>query len=673
MARAGDHSLVNHDVTAIVRDRDGALIDFYRHESVLPTTDQLGATTGLDGVWEIKPWAESADGWADSPERAVVGRDRDGLNAHAIFTRRGRAIHVVTRYRLDPARASLTIECVFSSEPGLPADVRFGLSVRWGNTGYSVPGEPAPLADFSGVVAWAGRHGAGGDLLLQAREPDTFQAVFETAKRGFQGPLRALVRGTPGQRSLRVRYALAYRSLPAGPPAPAEPTGELQAEIRDERGRPLAGKLTLLRDGKAEPIFPDDGGIEGASRFVWTGNGTLSARLPVGRYEVLASAGPERELFRRPLTISTQKAAQARFTLKRVVPTPGWIAADLHLHQAPSVDADISFDNRLIAVAAEGVELAVATDHYAVSDLAPTLEALVESGAMARPITTVVGSEVSTLGERFGHFNAFPLPKDASIEYWDMTPKRLFAAARAAAPEGILQVNHPRWNAALGYFTRYDLDPTSAQPRKPGFDPGFDAIEVYNGYEAEHRDQVELVLQDFLHLLGQGRRYVATGSSDSHKLAFLDPGVPRTYIFHGAGRDDETDARAPVDRVLQALREGRAIVSSGPFIDAHVGRFGPGQTASGLGKVAKLRVVVSAPSWVDTARVRVLEGPTGRVAYDRPIPPGPRTVRFDRTLSVPLTGPTFLVVTVTGERPLPNTFREDILPFAFTNPIWVEP
>jgi hypothetical protein len=32
-----------------------------------------------------------------------------------------------------------------------------------------------------------------------------------------------------------------------------------------------------------------------------------------------------------------------------------------------------------------------------------------------------------------------------------------------------------------------------------------------------------------------------------------------------------------------------------------------------------------------------------------------------------------VVVTVRGDTPLPNTSRTDIVPFAFTNPIWLEP
>jgi hypothetical protein len=59
-----------------------------------------------------------------------------------------------------------------------------------------------------------------------------------------------------------------------------------------------------------------------------------------------------------------------------------------------------------------------------------------------------------------------------------------------------------------------------------------------------------------------------------------------------------------------------------------------------------------------------------------PIPPSTEPLRLQRTFSVPVTGHrSFVVVTASGPRgsleaALPHM---DAFPFAFTNPIWIEP
>lgn len=669
----GDLALENAEVSAVVRRRDGGLVDFLRRRATLPTVDPLGTTTNIDGLWELVPTLVMRDGSA-TPLSAEIRTEPGALVTTSTLVRDRYRVSVNTRYELDPGKPRLRIAVSFVAEPALPPDVDLGLIVRWGNVSYFVEGDPSPLLSYAGSVRWAGRRGAGGDLVLRAVEPEKFVARFHS-RPGFQAALQALIeRSAAPLREARAVYELAYEPLPL-PPQLEPARAHLEIDVEDERGRPLAAKATLLHS--ADPkraVFPVDGGLSGADRFAWTGNGRIVTEPPPGRYAVLVSSGPERDLVRRTLVLEAGKPQRFRATLRRVVPTPGWVAADLHLHQAPSVDADVSLEARVISVAAEGLEFAVPTDHYVVTDLYPTIRELVRSGALARPLLTVPGSEVSTLWTRFGHFNVFPLPLDATIEYRDTTPSRLFAAARRASPNGVLQVNHPRYDARLGYFAHFELDPKTAQPRKPGFDPNFDTIEVYNGDDAGDLSKVEKVLQDFVHLLGRGRRYVATGSSDSHKLAFLDAGVPRTLIAHG-GRapDDDTDAQAPVSAVLAGLKAGNAIVTSGPFIDAHIDGVGPGRTVYAAGPRSELRVRVLAPPWVSVSRVRVLQGADARVVHDLPVPPSAAVVRFDRALALSHTEPTFVLVTVKGDAPLPNTGRGEIRPFAFTNPIWITP
>jgi hypothetical protein len=328
----------------------------------------------------------------------------------------------------------------------------------------------------------------------------------------------------------------------------------------------------------------------------------------------------------------------------------------------------------VVAIAAEGVEFAVATDHYVVTDLAPTVNWLKERGLLAAKLATMLGSEVSTVGKRFGHFNVFPLRKDQNVIFESTTPQELFADARRNSPDGVLQVNHPRMDPKIAYFNWVGLDENTAEPKiRAGWDTSFDTIEVYNGDEAKDLKDVKKVLRDWLHLLGRGHRFAATGSSDSHNLAFLDPGLPRTMIRHAGTNDDETDAEAPAGRIIEAIKAGRSYVTSGPIIDASIGSAGPGETARGVGKRAKLDVVIRAAPWISVSSVEVLQGGSGKQLFWTRVPESRNVVRLRRTYDIPIEASSFVIVLAEGSRGLSNASRENTLPFAFTNPIWIEP
>jgi len=329
----------------------------------------------------------------------------------------------------------------------------------------------------------------------------------------------------------------------------------------------------------------------------------------------------------------------------------------------------------VISVAAEGVEFAIPTDHYVVTDLSPSIAALTSSGLLASRVLTVPGSEISTVGHRFGHFNLYPMQPGQQITYENTTPRRMFAEMRRASPEGVLQVNHPRWHD-LGYFSRYKLDPKSARvpPQfKDEYDPDFDAIEIFNGVDATSEPKIRLVLLDWMHLLGQGYRYTATGNSDSHKLFYMDPGLPRNLVRWGSARSDAEDLDADPLAVVRAIRDGHVTVTSGPILDVDILGKGPGQTLRYQGKHVPLRVRVRAAPWIDVTEVEVLLGPQGRRVRWLPVKSSTAVLRLDSVVDLTVQGKTFVVVVAKGRRELPNVFLPKVRPYAFTNPIWLEP
>lgn len=434
-----------------------------------------------------------------------------------------------------------------------------------------------------------------------------------------------------------------------------------------ERGRPVPAKLVV----RGVPPTPDPDWGETPDRgaaldAIHAESGQGERALPPGRYRVLVHRGPEYELVERIAHVAHRRETRLDVALERVVDTRGFVAADLHVHAAPSFDAPISLEDRVRSLVAVGIEVAVATDHNAITDYGPTIRAM----GLARHVAGIVGDEITTAESTFGHYNAFPLRPDAAPIPWaGTTPGRAFAAARAAGPPGvtpIVQINHPRMGS-IGYFDLLRFDPGDVRAWKARArlaDWAFDAIEVWNGDDYADLPKVERCLRDFWALLDAGHRFVATGNSDSHKLTYQDPGVPRTWV---AVPNDDPGA-FDLHAFVSALRAGRAIVSSGPFVRFEANGRPVGSTVA-AGAV-ELSVRVEAPRWIDVARVEIVR--RGRTIRAFAVPPSRGPVRFERRWIEPLEKGDWVVAIVRGERPMTPLRRPGALPFAFTNPIRVE-
>ena len=198
------------------------------------------------------------------------------------------------------------------------------------------------------------------------------------------------------------------------------------------------------------------------------GDGRASVIVRPGTYTVYVSRGPEYALFSREIIVAPGGVARVGAALEQVVETPGYISGDFHLHAAGSIDSGLDYNRRILSVAGEGLESAVATDHNYISDYAP----YILRNGLQPWLRSVVGLELTTFES--GHFNGFPLRRDVaspnrgSFAWQRRPPAELFAQLRSMAPPGgnVIQVNHPR-TPILGYFTQYNLDPFDATVELP--------------------------------------------------------------------------------------------------------------------------------------------------------------------------------------------------------------
>ncbi|HEX3769295.1 MAG TPA: CehA/McbA family metallohydrolase [Polyangiaceae bacterium] len=456
--------------------------------------------------------------------------------------------------------------------------------------------------------------------------------------------------------------------------APPAHAGRLHWRVT-ERGGATGATLParIAVHGVAPTLDPDwgDDPHDGAALEAVVSLGEGEVSIPAGTYRVTVSRGFEYTQSEQTLHVDDGRTTALGATLERVVDTRGWISADLHVHAVPSPDAPTLLDDRVRSLAASGVEVAAATDHNAVTDYGPTIRSL----GVERWLASIVGDEVTTRGTELGHFNVFPLAPDAPpVPYERTTPHDIFAAARASAPadrDKVVQVNHPRMGA-IGYFELIHLDPSDFaawRKRAPLFDPGFDALEVFNGDDYAEPEHVEACLRDWYALLDAGLRVTATGNSDSHKLTYHEAGVPRNYVRVPNDAPESFDERVFID----AVRHGRVVVSSGPFVRIQAGN--GEHTADVGGEVPfdpagiNVHVQVDAPAWVDVTTIEIVCH--GRVLSTWHPKTSGSGFHFDATERLPLQAGDWVIAVARGSKPMAFLHRPGALPLGFTNPIFV--
>lgn len=437
-----------------------------------------------------------------------------------------------------------------------------------------------------------------------------------------------------------------------------------------ENGAPSPGKITIRGVAPTPtPILGSRHRGAGAENVIVTANGQARAALPPGRYEVFVSRGLEYDLARHEVALAPGATVRVDAALRRVVDTTGYLGGDFHQHALPSPDSAVSLADRVVANLAEGVEIAVATDHNEITDYAPVAA---EVGAGGR-LRVFSGLEATT--EAAGHFNAYPLRRvphtgrGGAPAVEGRTPREIFGLVRGLGDDLVLQVNHPR-SRGSGYFLIFGLDPTAAAA-PPGLELGFDAVELVNG---KRLDDVPATLRDWFWLLGQGHVVTAMGNSDSHAIVGEECGYPRTYL--GVGHDDP--ARIDEAALSDAIKRRRdVIVTNGPFVTLSA------EGGSAIGRTftrkprqpLEVELVVQAAPWVDVTRIEVY---ANGEPYGAPIPVAAargEVTRYRGVLKLAAPRDAWFVVIVRGEAsldPVVPAGDRAVTPIAITNPIWLK-
>jgi hypothetical protein len=427
----------------------------------------------------------------------------------------------------------------------------------------------------------------------------------------------------------------------------------LTVQVNDPFGQPLTSKVVVrctnppctnqLTDYRPWTDVEDQPSDLQAIVHVGA-DGRAVIPLPPAEYEVLVSRGMEYSAFPdtfptrgQPVDLRTADQTVAA-TLAHVVDTTGWMSADLHVHAMGSPDSQISNSVRAMSFAAEGVDVLVSTDHDFVTDYKPVLEQLQLTGQM----TSMIGCEVTPFD--YGHHNTFPLTRRDTVNGgafdWaggdgpSLRLSQMYAGIRAADPDVVIQMNHPRGSPG-GALTMMKIDTETgashADPvefrQEPApdataldtklYDNTYDAFEVMNGTSPNLA-----VLNDWMTFTSRGWLKVGTGVSDTHYAYNVIGGYGRTWLKLGV----DQPAQFTTAGFIQAMKQRHASFSSGPFITLTARRIdgggqptGPtfevGDTVIGGGEI-ELTVDVQAPDWMQFDSVEVHTHAPGRGALN---------------------------------------------------------
>lgn len=486
-----------------------------------------------------RAFATSAVHFLGMPEtgRAAIAVQTKQVDGRQCVLGQQLAFDVADSYAFD-VDETVTVSVTFASEYSSPFYVAWDKS---GGTGAGISAEivPAAQAGFQTVTMalerarFAGQGAHGADLAIGTRNGIMLcdfrvERSHTTRQTHELGTLRLAFEDAVTGAAVPVRVGLYDRTGRA--PLPSDDASPVQ-RYTDE--------LRLV-------AVPESSYWPSANRPSFYVDGRYEAKLPAGRYELVATHGPEYRAWRGEVEVRGGAVTQASVALVRYadLPANGWYSGDVHLH-ATRADAR---DRALSSVAAaEDLHVAHVLEMSNIG--ARYFEQPAEwgeAGEFARDGYFVVSGQEAPRTGHLGHTIHLGLDR----------------AIRPAANEYLLydqtfaEAQHQ--NGVSGFA---DMGFSHAEGQEPQLNRGLTLlaptglvsfVEVLQGGRFE--------TEAWYRLLNLGLRVSPAGGSAWPHGAL--PGAARTFV--------KLAGPATPDAWLESFRAGNAYVSSGPFLELTV-------------------------------------------------------------------------------------------------------
>jgi hypothetical protein len=426
----------------------------------------------------------------------------------------------------------------------------------------------------------------------------------------------------------------------------------------------------------------------------------VSVDLAPGDYKVYATRGLEHTLESTEVSVRAGETTVLKIaTPTRITDTPGFIAADLHVHAGDSFDNTTSNEKRVRTFVAEHGEVMVNSEHDVVVNFKPLIDAM----GVGDKITTITGAEMTSLliSEAMpytgGHVNFFPYQakpleyRKGMVKHEGKRLREIIHNVRRDNPGVVAQLNHPRRNLSLSngapdnyselvdngaYLDHMGIAARPYDPAQPlnshnnrvliephpetGLrDLDVDAIEIVNPGGEYHHERIRAVRRDWFSFLLQGERITGTANSDSHRGS-QQVAVPRNMV---AVTDDNLNSFSRIE-FLAAIKSGNVYGTTGPFIDLNLSGVKMGSTFTG--NQGELNLELHSAPWVSIERVEIqIDGENVRTLD------ASSTRSFREILDFTADAIVTIEVFGSAEGDYGKIYGE-ITPYAFSNPIYVD-
>lgn len=449
-------------------------------------------------------------------------------------------------------------------------------------------------------------------------------------------------------------------------------SGYLDVTVIDETG-PGPAKLQLVGFDPSPPISNFVSGNEaglfgdprsdplpfGIAQAAFINRNGASERMTVepGNYQVVVSRGPRYSVFKSDIVITPGQVTTVQAEIVKVIDDTGFVHGDFHVHSIDSPDSEVTREERVAVMLAEGMDFFTPSDHGVRSDFGPTLKAMGVEDLIA------VAPSAETTSFDYGHFNSWPVTIDpANIsggsfdwagaappgmdfpEYgsYNLSPAEIIAGLKADPMDNLVQINHIGGhfgNGGLAIDTgltppqsSIDLATRRLDPAiENGFDDGFDALEVWIGTNGRSG-----ILSGFLganagvwfNLINQNLVRIGVANSDTHTRRYTATSA-RTLI--PSATHNPADLSTGAEQLAATVLSGKAIGTNAPFLLLQAdGSFVGESQRAGLrldqsntmpvddGSDIILTATVSTPSWaaVDTLEFYINNQPERTSAAD---------------------------------------------------------
>lgn len=260
---------------------------------------------------------------------------------------------------------------------------------------------------------------------------------------------------------------------------------------------------------------------------------------------------------------------------------------------------------------------------------------------------------------------------------------------------------------------RFELIRTPTGPELAGF-AADDGTDVYDMMTRTMEEQQALIdgtytlaggieghIDDWFTLLNLGYRFTVLGNSDTHGLTSVESGCPRNFVM----ADTDDPAFLDDQAVADAIKEHRVVASYGPFVRFWIdGEPIGGEIVSD--QPVEMEIDVQAPTWMGVDRIELYEN--GTLIREWEVEDAPIVERFNERFThtpekdswyvvvvasdddmfpvltpveIPyidlqtvvidaLSGLDSVAALISPATPIPLTYPS--LPYAITNPIWVD-